>query len=514
MLIPQLFRFKVTSKDRVLAEITDLGLCADKLLHYIDYPHVHTAITNDRHNKFKKRFNMRLSRLLSLIIDTSSADQHLNAFRLLLLNTRFFVKCTNTQFLIDITAPEKVLKPVAEPVGGDCVVRKCCGQTSRERKNYDAYPTEEDQFVFKIDKKYFGFSNSEELLQFLIFCIDKTTPDQLVVSECPSQSTSAYLTCGSMNCTPRRSETTTVFLLDLILPHDDTTVTLRSDSTKLLHWLTHTHMTPTQMTDYLRSPDLLLAEAVGFYPAFQRALEKRIVEFIAIRSKQADFDWYVIQCFRLECEKPTILPKTRVKSVKRCGACGISEFCSLCHDQYHGGPCGLTGDEASEALIAETSKPCPRCTRSITKIDGCNHITCKCGAHFCWLCGMGYAPNEINAHYTTDRNFPDPFGGQCIGLQARQRTILPQALPEFDDRVDAMVDAFMQAPPARPAHPAQPARQVADFDAFMGAPLPLDQPELDVQPIPLDQLFQIDGNADRIAILEALAQLDDEDEWW
>ena len=31
-------------------------------------------------------------------------------------------------------------------------------------------------------------------------------------------------------------------------------------------------------------------------------------------------------------------------------------------------------------------KQWPSCNLYVHKIDGCNHMTCKCGAHFCWLC--------------------------------------------------------------------------------------------------------------------------------
>jgi hypothetical protein len=33
------------------------------------------------------------------------------------------------------------------------------------------------------------------------------------------------------------------------------------------------------------------------------------------------------------------------------------------------------------------TKECPQCTTIVQKIGGCNHITCKCGSHWCWSCG-------------------------------------------------------------------------------------------------------------------------------
>jgi hypothetical protein len=44
-----------------------------------------------------------------------------------------------------------------------------------------------------------------------------------------------------------------------------------------------------------------------------------------------------------------------------------------------------------QAMDAEPSKPCPKCTTQTVKNGGCNHITCPCGAHWCWTCGAGSA---------------------------------------------------------------------------------------------------------------------------
>jgi hypothetical protein len=255
------------------------------------------------------------------------------------------------------------------------------------------------------------------------------------------------------------------------------------------------------MTQYLENPDPLLDEVVGFYPAFQRTLELKIADLIRIRFKNGDLDFGAIQCHRPQCEHITIFMKSQRKHIIRCSKCNISEFCSLCSDIDHGRtPCNLTRDQASEALIAEISKKCPTCLSSIMKDGGCNHMHCKrCQTDFCWLCGMTYTLDQMNAHYTIGRNVPNS-SGQCVGLQLPPRPRvdafmeLPPAQParqvadlQFGARVDAMVDAFMELPPARPAHPAQPARQVADF-----------------MPVPQDEEIQ-----EHLAFLDFLNMFDD-----
>ena len=77
-----------------------------------------------------------------------------------------------------------------------------------------------------------------------------------------------------------------------------------------------------------------------------------------------------------------------------CSHCGV-RTCTRCHVQYHDGltcamyKSGKQSDEEFETWIRRdprNRKKCPKCTTPIEKIEGCHHMTCKCGAHICWLC--------------------------------------------------------------------------------------------------------------------------------
>lgn len=42
--------------------------------------------------------------------------------------------------------------------------------------------------------------------------------------------------------------------------------------------------------------------------------------------------------------------------------------------------------------------PCPGCGVYVEKSYGCNHITCQCGAHFCFVCGKRFSSETIYRH--------------------------------------------------------------------------------------------------------------------
>lgn len=70
-------------------------------------------------------------------------------------------------------------------------------------------------------------------------------------------------------------------------------------------------------------------------------------------------------------------------------------FCFECGQEAHApATCGMLvawkakakdGSETTNWLLSHT-KSCPKCGKPVEKNGGCNHITCPCGAHFCWMC--------------------------------------------------------------------------------------------------------------------------------
>ncbi|KAG7559012.1 Zinc finger RING-type [Arabidopsis thaliana x Arabidopsis arenosa] len=77
-------------------------------------------------------------------------------------------------------------------------------------------------------------------------------------------------------------------------------------------------------------------------------------------------------------------------------SCGL-QFCFSCLSESHS-PCSCLMwklwkkkcvDESDTVnWMTVNTRLCPKCSKPIQKRDGCNHMTCKCGQFFCWLCGQ------------------------------------------------------------------------------------------------------------------------------
>lgn len=43
--------------------------------------------------------------------------------------------------------------------------------------------------------------------------------------------------------------------------------------------------------------------------------------------------------------------------------------------------------DCNDTEIKTYTKACPKCKLDVQKIEGCNHIECRCGTHWCYVCG-------------------------------------------------------------------------------------------------------------------------------
>lgn len=55
-------------------------------------------------------------------------------------------------------------------------------------------------------------------------------------------------------------------------------------------------------------------------------------------------------------------------------------------------------DCIDKKMLARNDKSCPACNAPTEKAGGCNHMTCVCGAHWCFECGQQFCSDEIYRH--------------------------------------------------------------------------------------------------------------------
>lgn len=84
-----------------------------------------------------------------------------------------------------------------------------------------------------------------------------------------------------------------------------------------------------------------------------------------------------------------ILPSTIANEIAHCQKCD-TKTCLHCKNEEHDGECP---EDSSLQVTLELAKEqgwrrCPRCQTMVELRTGCWHITCTCGNHFCYNCGV------------------------------------------------------------------------------------------------------------------------------
>ena len=134
-------------------------------------------------------------------------------------------------------------------------------------------------------------------------------------------------------------------------------------------------------------------------PDFMRDIvQPEVYKLYDFRFTRYMFKEKFIYCIRCGC--PHSPPEEGEEANTVCMECQMM-FCYKCEVTWHAGEtceqCKLKKnvvrlDElALEELQRIGAKRCPKCNEYVIKNDGCNHMTCRFGHHFCWVCGVGFA---------------------------------------------------------------------------------------------------------------------------
>ncbi len=126
-------------------------------------------------------------------------------------------------------------------------------------------------------------------------------------------------------------------------------------------------------------------------------------------SHQKDISW----CPTPDCVFAFVYDAKSHKSFT-CNLCKI-RYCLECRVEYHEGrSCKQyrdgTDEDFSKFAVGQKYKQCPGCRYWVSKNEGCDHMTCRCGEEFCYQCGRNMNKctcndsdsNSSNSDYDSD----------------------------------------------------------------------------------------------------------------
>lgn len=86
-----------------------------------------------------------------------------------------------------------------------------------------------------------------------------------------------------------------------------------------------------------------------------------------------------------------------------CDACAL-QFCTECNQPWSETHRGITCQQYQDQVLAhidptfgqltKSTRRCPDCGVFLERTEGCNHMTCTCGAQFCYMCLQNYSSHN------------------------------------------------------------------------------------------------------------------------
>ncbi|KAJ7491243.1 hypothetical protein FB451DRAFT_1080157 [Mycena latifolia] len=133
-------------------------------------------------------------------------------------------------------------------------------------------------------------------------------------------------------------------------------------------------------------------------PQFHQMLETAFLRYIEQHPQEFKY------CKTPDCSQ---VYRSGTATVVSCPSCFLS-ICPSCDEEAHEGmSCAdrrLHSDPGEQERRNDEwardngAKRCPACSVWIQKTEGCNHITCRCGNHICWICLRVFDHGEIYEH--------------------------------------------------------------------------------------------------------------------
>lgn len=143
--------------------------------------------------------------------------------------------------------------------------------------------------------------------------------------------------------------------------------------------------------------------------------EAEMIKFLNLSLEHwADQSGEAYHCPTPDCKGLVCMDGERTYAL--CPSCD-NEWCVACKTAWHqGSSCeeyqewrksnDPEGKHVEELMKVNNWRSCPNCAAVVEKSEGCNHMTCRCTHHFCYLCGEILAfhhQTNYYAHFQTGR---------------------------------------------------------------------------------------------------------------
>jgi len=423
--IPKIFDISTWSNSR---DHTALSISIERFIFYKDQIELSNKEKKFDHVMFKKYkswYNKELNLILQKVSQTFIDDEDIIYKRGIISQMQLYNSCGNFDGCTR-SLPMKI-RVINDQVPAEL-----------RRINYDCRPILSNQIQITVKKTFnkstnkpdhgvaFGFESIEEAFSCFSVAIEKTTVEDLVYEECKKITAGGSFVHNNL-----------IFYLKLPLTHGNNLVSyVSSMEQSMIHIFCNDAVTQKTIEKIFSAPICISGiKTLGLYIKYHNLVVNKIKDLINQRYTDLEFPCIMIPCYRPECSYRNVYSRSEInKPVSAfCQKCSIAEFCLTCGKVSHGGNCDFSQDMMTEDWITNNTKPCPRCRVNVIKSDGCNHMTCRCGVHFCWLCNTEYAVDEINDHYINNNAY---YG--CIG-----QADVEELLPNIDNVNQDEVPGFM-----------------------------------------------------------------------
>ena len=126
-----------------------------------------------------------------------------------------------------------------------------------------------------------------------------------------------------------------------------------------------------------------------------RLIVRHIPDDLKVTFQERSLEWELPVDERVYCSQPEcgvwIRPK-QIKLNKRQGRCERGHFtCTICRGPLHGDDdCPQDYEMTLTNILAEQEgwKRCFNCHAMVEHREACEHMTCRCGSEFCYVCGL------------------------------------------------------------------------------------------------------------------------------